>query len=134
MNAVTRIPSASVNRSCAPGWGRSLRRINRVPAGQVARLTRSVASATHAPVADAAVGVDRRVPAVAEVEGVHGVLHPRIDGVAEGEPHPGGAAGLGETVGGPGGVTAHQHLSAHPDPAGRAANPAAALPAPVPAR
>ena len=49
MNAVTRSPSESVNRSCAPGCGRSLRRINRVPAGQLLRSTRSVASATQAP-------------------------------------------------------------------------------------
>ena len=49
MNAVTRWPSESVKFSCAPGWGRSLRRINRVPAGQGLMSTRSVASATQAP-------------------------------------------------------------------------------------
>jgi hypothetical protein len=48
-NAVTRSPSESVNRSCAPGCGRSLRRSNRVPVGQLLRSTRSVASATQAP-------------------------------------------------------------------------------------
>ena len=50
-NPVTRCPSASVNRSCAPGCGRSLRRISRVPAGQADRSTSPVASATQAPVA-----------------------------------------------------------------------------------
>ncbi len=60
-------------------------------------------------VADTTVGVDRRIPALTDVEGVHGVLHPPIHGVAEGEPHPRGAAGVGEVVGGPGGVAAHQH-------------------------
>ncbi len=42
--------------------------------------------------ADTTVGVDRRVPAIAEVE--DGVLDPSIDGVAEGEPHPSGAGML----------------------------------------
>ncbi len=46
---VIRIPSWSVMRSCAPGWGRSLRRISRVPAGQADRSTSSVSSATQAP-------------------------------------------------------------------------------------
>ena len=32
--AVNRCPSMSVNRSCAPGWGRSLRTITRIPSGQ----------------------------------------------------------------------------------------------------
>ena len=38
-NPVTRRPSASVIRSCAPGCGRSLRRISRVPVGQADRST-----------------------------------------------------------------------------------------------
>ena len=42
-NPVTRCPSASVNRSCAPGCGRSLCRISRVPAGHFDRSMRSVA-------------------------------------------------------------------------------------------
>lgn len=61
-------------------------------------------------VAEPTCGVDRRVPALGEVEGVHGVLHPPIDGVAEGEPHPGSVAGVGEVVSGPGGIAAHQNL------------------------
>jgi len=32
--AVNRCPSTSVNRSCAPGWGLSLRTMTRIPAGQ----------------------------------------------------------------------------------------------------
>ncbi len=56
------------------------------------------------------VGVDRRIPAIGDVEGVHRVLDARIDGVAEGKPHPRCAAGVGEVVGGPGGIAAHQHL------------------------
>jgi hypothetical protein len=49
MNAVMRIPSASVNVNWAPGWGRSARRITREPAGQAARLSTPVMSATQAP-------------------------------------------------------------------------------------
>ncbi len=37
MNAVNRSPSASVNRSCAPGCGRSLRTMTRIPAGHAVR-------------------------------------------------------------------------------------------------
>src|SRR5271166_7161976 len=48
-NPVMRCPSESVNVSCAPGCGRSLRRINRVPAGHFDKSTSSVASATQAP-------------------------------------------------------------------------------------
>jgi hypothetical protein len=33
-NAVSRCPSASVSRSWAPGWGRSLRTVTRMPGGQ----------------------------------------------------------------------------------------------------
>ena len=124
MNAVTRMPSASVNRSCAPGWGRSLRRTSRVPVRPGGQVDQVGGLGDPGAVADAAVGVDRRIPALAEVEGVHGVLHPPIDGVAEGEPHPGGAAGGGEVVGGPGGVAAHQHPQAcrdRRDARGRAA-------------
>ena len=62
MNPVTRCPSESVNRSCAPGWGRSLRRISRVPSGHADRSTRSVASATHAP---------SRIPRSASMAGYH---------------------------------------------------------------
>jgi len=35
--------------SCAPGWGRSLRAIARMPLGQPRRFSRSVGSATRAP-------------------------------------------------------------------------------------
>ena len=51
-NPVIRRPSASVIRSCAPGWGRSLRRINRVPGGQDDMSTHPVASATQGAVAE----------------------------------------------------------------------------------
>ena len=60
-------------------------------------MTRSVASATQAP---------SRIPPLvsiagyqpsAEVERVYGVLYPGIDGVPEGEPHPGSPARLGES-------------------------------------
>jgi hypothetical protein len=46
---VNRWPSMSVNRSCAPGWGRSLRAMTRIPVGQFARSSRPVISATQAP-------------------------------------------------------------------------------------
>ena len=61
-------------------------------------------------VAEAAAGVDRRIPALALVEDLGGIADPDIDGVAEGEPHPGGATRLGEGVGGAGGIAAHQDL------------------------
>ena len=109
MNAVTRMPSASVNRSCAPGCGRSLRRISRVPAGHADMSRRSVASATHA-VADLTVRLDRRVPGLTAVEGVGRVWHPGVDRVAQREPDPMGSAGCGERVGGPSGVGPHQRL------------------------
>ena len=43
------VASTSVNVSCAPGCGRSLRRISRDPSGQDDRSIMPVASATHAP-------------------------------------------------------------------------------------
>jgi hypothetical protein len=46
--AVTRLPSMSVIRSCAPGWGRSLRAITRIPFGHEDRSSRPVSSATQA--------------------------------------------------------------------------------------
>jgi hypothetical protein len=46
---VTRCPSMSVRRSCAPGWGRSLRAMTRKPGGQPDRSSRPVSSATQAP-------------------------------------------------------------------------------------
>ena len=68
--AVTRCPSMSVNRSCAPGWGRSLRTITRIPAGQDDRSSRPVSSATQAPGRDLAAGVIGRFPdPVREVRG-----------------------------------------------------------------
>ena len=64
VDAVTRMPSASVNRSCTPGWGRFLRRISRVPAGQADQVDHGGGLGDPArPVPDAAVGVDDRVPA-----------------------------------------------------------------------
>ena len=54
---VNRCPSRSVNRSCAPGCGRSLRTMTRIPAGQAARSSMPVMSATHAPVLTCAAAV-----------------------------------------------------------------------------
>ena len=71
--AVNRWPSRSVNRSWAPGCGRSLRTITRIPAGQPVRSSRPVSSATQAPAADLAVGVIGRGP---------GPVGEREDGVA----------------------------------------------------
>jgi hypothetical protein len=48
-NAVKRCPSASVNRSCAPGCGRPRRTITRDHAGHLSRSSRPVSSATQAP-------------------------------------------------------------------------------------
>lgn len=67
-----------------------------MPGGHDDRLTKVVASAAQAP--------SRMPPSVSiatafgEVEGVHGVLDPPVDGVTEGEPHPRITAGVGETV------------------------------------
>ena len=47
--AMTRIPSGSVMRSCAPGWGRSFPAMTRVPFGHTVRVSTPVSSATHAP-------------------------------------------------------------------------------------
>ena len=60
-------------------------------------------------VADLTAGVDGWVPALGEVEGVHGVPDPGVDGKPEGEPDAAIAAGLGELMGGPGSVGAHHH-------------------------
>ena len=43
------VPVRSVNRSWAPGCGRSLRTITRIPFGQAARSSMPVSSATQAP-------------------------------------------------------------------------------------
>ena len=43
-NAVTRMPSGSVRRSCAPGCGRSLRTITRIPFPNTAGSARSNAT------------------------------------------------------------------------------------------
>ena len=48
-NAVMRIPATSSKHSCAPGWGRSLRTMTRMPVGQQAGSMRPVSSATQAP-------------------------------------------------------------------------------------
>ena len=47
--AVTLIPSQSGKVNSAPGWGRSLRRLNRDPCSQPLKPNSPVASATHAP-------------------------------------------------------------------------------------
>src|SRR5262249_6577448 len=47
--AVNRCPSMSVNRSRAPGCGRSFRTMTRIPAGQPPVSSRPVMPATHAP-------------------------------------------------------------------------------------
>ena len=59
-------PSTSVNRSCAPGCGRSLRTMTRIPAGQDDRSGIPVMSATHAPSLPAR---PRRKPGVEEPAG-----------------------------------------------------------------
>ncbi len=61
------------------------------------------------PVTDLSIGVDGGVPAFGEVEGVHGVPDPGVDGKPEGESDPTIAARLGEAMGGPGRVAAHHH-------------------------
>jgi hypothetical protein len=58
----------------------------------------------------AAAGIDRRIPAVGGVQHFHRVADPGVDGVAQGEPHPGLAARVGEGVGGTSGIGAHQNL------------------------
>lgn len=62
------------------------------------------------PVADVAGGLDRRVPGITEIEGVHGILHAGIDREAEGESGVVIAAGVGEGMGGTGRVRAHHDL------------------------
>lgn len=104
MKAVTRMPSASVNLRCAAECGCSLRRKSRVPGGQVGQIG---GLGDPRPVTDAS-RIDRWVPAVAEVQPVHGVLDTGVDRVTEGEPHPVLATGLGEGVGGPGRIRPHQ--------------------------
>ncbi len=61
-NAVIRCPSTSVIRSCAPGCGRSLRTITRIPAGQPVRSSSPVSFGDPGTVADLAVGVVGRRP------------------------------------------------------------------------
>jgi hypothetical protein len=60
--AAPRIPSGSVSRGCAPGWGRSLQMITRMPLGQPDNSSRSVTSVTQAPSRDLAVAVIGRCP------------------------------------------------------------------------
>ena len=47
--AVSRLPFTSVNRSCAPGCGRSARTMTRIPSGQSDRSSSPVSSVTQAP-------------------------------------------------------------------------------------
>ena len=71
----------SVSRSCAPGWGRSLRAITGIPGGRPDRSNRSVSSATQAP---------SRTWSWASGAGVHtdsGILA-RSSGVESGSPNP----------------------------------------------
>ena len=58
--AVMRLPSTSVIRSWAPGWGRSERMMMRIPAGQVDRSSSPVSSATKRTGPDLAVTVISR--------------------------------------------------------------------------
>ena len=60
-------------------------------------------------VADAAVGLDRRIP-VAVGEYLGGIAHGGVDRTAQREPHVCVAARRGETIGGARGVRADQHL------------------------
>ena len=64
---VNRCPSMSVNRSCAPGCGRSLRTMTRIPSGQPARSSRPVMFGDPGAVADLAVA--RRRPASTPLRG-----------------------------------------------------------------
>ena len=61
-------------------------------------------------VADAAVGLHRRIPPIGGVEGVDRVADPSVDRAAQREPHRGVAARGGEPMGGAGGVRADQDL------------------------
>jgi hypothetical protein len=110
MNAVIGIPSASVNRQLRAGM-RALLTQNQPGSGRPCGHVDQVGGLGHpGPVADLTGGVDRRVPGVAAVEGVDGVLHAMIDRVTEGESDLVLAAGLGEGVGGPGRVRPHHNL------------------------
>ena len=80
------------------------------PVGPVAHVDRRGGFGDPGAVADAAARFDRRIPAVALVEGFRRVANPGVDGVAEGEPHPDRPAGVGEGVGGTGGIATHQNL------------------------
>ena len=106
MNAVMRSPSESVNRSCAPGA--FFAQDQPGPGRPAAHLDQSGGLGDPGAVADAAVGLDGRIPAVVAVEDLDGVAHAGVDGVAEGESHPGVTAGGGERVGGAGGIRSHQ--------------------------
>ena len=66
------------------GAGGSLHRISRVPAGQSLMATNEVASPDSGAVADAVVGVDRRMRAVGDVEDLHRRLHTGVDAVTNG--------------------------------------------------
>ena len=103
---VKRCPSRSVKRSCAPGCGRSLRTMTRIPLGQEVRFSRPVISATQAPGRDLAVGVvggcpraggqaqDRGADVVGDGE-ADGVLQPPARTGQPGEELVGAAAGVG---------------------------------------
>ena len=119
-------------RNCAPGCGRSLRRMSRVPTGQPLRSTKSVASATQAPVADvAALLIARDQVSVVLSISTRG-LHPGIDGVAEGNLTPCARHASAKAWVAAGRIAADQHLVARLGSAGRAGRPPAAMPAPSP--
>ena len=118
-NPVTRSPSASVIRSCAPGCGRSLRRISRVPGGQEDMSTRPVASATQAPSRGSIctpclggagfAGLIRRGPRLRRERGERGGDVEVPQRGPDGELHPVPVQVGGEVLGGAGGVGADQH-------------------------
>jgi hypothetical protein len=110
MNAVTRSPSESVNRNWARGLGAFLAQDQPGPGGPGAHLDQPGGFGDPPAVAEVAVGVDCRIPAVVGVEDFHRVAHPGVDGVAEGESHPGLPARGGERVGPTRRIGAHQNL------------------------
>ncbi len=101
-------------RSCAPGWGRSLPRMTRIPSGHDARFSRPVASATNAPDRIWGVAVVGRLPQFSLVE--HGQLV--CEGVGQGKPdrvlHPLPGQPRQELMRAASAVGADQHRSARP--------------------
>ncbi len=107
----------SVKFSCAPGWAFLAQ--DQLSDRPCAHVDQVGGLSDPGALADAVIGLDRRIPALALVEDLGGIADPDIDGVAEGEPHPGGATVLGEGVGGASGIAAHQDLGCQDRRVGR---------------